>query len=105
MQPNIILCIFTGFGIDVVLNKIYNVINSSSINNIIDYTISLLFLLLILQDRYSSMDRSSDGWVMHRYGLQVMQSLPKNAVLLSHTDLDWNPIRLGNHDIISNYLI
>lgn len=97
MQPNIILCIFAGFGVNIFLSNIYKMINSQLVNNLMDYSLSLLVLLLILQDRYSIMDRSLDGWVMHRYGLQVMNSLPRNAVLLSHTDLDWNPIRYLQH--------
>lgn len=33
------------------------------------------------------------GWTMHRYGESLLATLPTNALLISHTDLDWNTVR------------
>lgn len=33
------------------------------------------------------------GLTMHRYGESLLATLPTNALLISHTDLDWNTVR------------
>jgi len=50
-------------------------------------------LAVIVSTRFSLMDRSRSGWVMHRYAQSALRSLPPKSLLLSHTDLDWNPMR------------
>ena len=39
------------------------------------------------------MNRSLSGWTVHRYGEALISSLPPNALLLAHTDLDLNSVR------------
>jgi len=48
-----------------------------------------------LQDAWHHGDQRRDGhgWTMHRYGEAMLASLPPNALLLTHTDLDWNTVR------------
>lgn len=50
-------------------------------------------LATVLHTRFALMDRSTSGWLMHRYAEATLQSLPPKSLLLSHTDLDWNPMR------------
>ena len=47
----------------------------------------------MIQERWSLMDRSEVGWTFHRYGEALISSLPSNALLLAHTDLDLNSVR------------
>jgi hypothetical protein len=53
-----------------------------------------IFITFILKERFPLLNRSSSGWVMHTYGAYTLDSLPSGSLLVSHTDLDWNPVSL-----------
>jgi hypothetical protein len=42
--------------------------------------------------RRNSRSGDGHGWTMHRYGSSLLASLPQGALLVSHTDLDWNTV-------------
>ena len=61
--------------------------------NLFQYGVVAVIFTIILRARHSQMDKSKHGWVMHKYGLSIMESLPESSMLVSHTDLDWNTVR------------
>ncbi len=86
MQPN--LALYTLLGVSIhICNSYYHV------PSIIDFSLLVVFLSLVLFNRFALMDKSSYGWVLHRYAENTLKSLPPNSLLLAHTDLDWNPMR------------
>ncbi len=93
MQPSIILNILVGCGYGMVC-MLYNEhtatsqnIHTASLLNVVSVISVLLYL------RFPVMNRSTSGWVMHNYGLAILDSLPPNSLLMAHTDLDLNPVR------------
>ena len=66
---------------------------SGNIKQFVFATFVVTYIVSILYYRFNAIDKSSSGWVMHKYAENALESLPKNSLLLSHTDLDWNPIR------------
>lgn len=59
----------------------------------VEWAFVIGILAIVLHLRFAIMDRSTSGWLMHRYAEATLQSLPPKSLLLSHTDLDWNPMR------------
>jgi hypothetical protein len=57
----------------------------------------ITILATVLPPRFVEMDKSNAGSVLHRYGKAVLKSVPQNSIILSHTDLDWNPVRYLQH--------
>ena len=66
---------------------------SRSTHVLLDWAVAGALLSALLYGRLEEADRSSAGWTLHKYAAAVLDSVPTNGVLLSHTDLDWNPVR------------
>jgi len=83
MQPNLLLCMYSGLGSMYVLKFAPKVPVRA---------LSLLIVFGLLFLRYPHADRS-DASFNSSYGKAILDSLPGNSLLLSHTDLDWNTVR------------
>ncbi len=90
MQPHIILCILAGTGAGVLWTF---VLRLSKKSEFIQYTVVGILMAYLVSNRFSDMDRSNSGWIMHSYAEELLHSLPSKSLLLSHTDLNWNPLR------------
>jgi len=66
---------------------------SSRFKSLLDVALSGLLLAFVVGGRFQEQDRSVGGWALHKYASAVLASVPADGVLLSHTDLDWNPVR------------
>lgn len=96
MQPDIFLHVLSGAGIHALFNVISSRVlktTTEGIRNVLFGSLSIAYISYILYHRFPTSDKSSSGWVMHKYAESALRSLPQNSLLLSHTDLDWNPIR------------
>ena len=98
MQPNIFVHILFGLG----LHYLFRSISYTCFKNLNDLTnaafemsVVLAAILAIISGKFERLDMSQDGWLMHNYGLHILQSTsyPNDALLLSHTDLNWNTVR------------
>ena len=79
------------------------------LNRALQGLLVLIYVTAVLRARWPAMDKSSAGYVLHNYGTALLHSVmhtgdvndsdsvtsvsPAPALLLSHTDLDWNPVR------------
>lgn len=104
MQPNIVICLLMGIGAGTCLELLLYVITIGKkykiptfINITIEFTIVTIIMTLIMRYRYDYLNKSQNGWIMHKYGQSKLDSLPPHSLLLSHTDLDWNPVRYLSH--------
>jgi len=104
MQPNLVICLMIGIGAGTSLEVLFYLISLGKKLNIptlvhvsIEVALSILTLILILRYRYDYLNKSSNGWIMHKYGAIKLDSLPPHSLLLSHTDLDWNTVRYLSH--------
>ncbi len=93
IQPHILVCVLAGVGASQLSMYLQNIISSMSLQNAFECAMIVSLYSYMLRERYSIMDRSKSGWIMHKYGEAILDSLPRNSLLLSHTDLDWNPTR------------
>ena len=94
IQPHILLCVLAGTGAVLAFSHLSKRVAAISANpNPIESSIVVVIFVALLRSRYSLMDRSKSGWIMHSYGEAILEALPQNSLLLSHTDLDWNPTR------------
>jgi hypothetical protein len=109
IQPHIILCILAGVGAHSLLKYIQsffyvqptpsatntntNTHTNTHTRDMIEISVIILLYSFLVSSRYTVMDRSKTGWIMHKYGEAILDTLPRNSLLLSHTDLDWNPTR------------
>jgi hypothetical protein len=111
MQPNIPLSILAGVGLGFPLNKIGSLFTDPWSNQLSDFNTAnpderpgvfkcLLSIMMVsayaffvLRDRFAANDRSRDGTIMHVYGNNTLNILPKHSIYVAHTDLDWNAIR------------
>ena len=46
----------------------------------------------LLRARFPVLDKSGEA-IMYAYAMGALESLPRDSLLLAHTDLDWNPMR------------
>ena len=95
IQPHILLCIFagTGMGILFYLLERSKAMPSIIVSNFAQYAFTCIFFAFIVSQRFIAMDRSKSGWIMNAYAEELVNSIPSNSLLLSHTDLNWNPLR------------
>jgi hypothetical protein len=92
LQPNILICIFIGFGISFIQEKITKIIQITE-GKLFEVFVIAVVLALVVNLRFPLMNKSNDGNMIQLFGQNILDSLPKNAILLSHTDLDWNSVR------------
>ena len=83
MQPNLLLCIYGGVG------SMWALKSFSRLPPRVATAVTVFSLLCL---RYPSADRS-DASFNSAYGKAILDSIPENSLLLSHTDLDWNTVR------------
>lgn len=121
MQPNLLLYVLLG----VAVGKIADYATTKSTKSTAPTTtlfasatsaaVVALYLSAVVYQRYAMMDKSSSGDVLHSYASALMSSVMPNrafiatagaaggsaekyhSLLLSHTDLDWNPVRYIQH--------
>lgn len=97
MQPDMIVCLFIGLGghtcYTFILQKTHE--NFKALLWSIKLSFIVLLLLAIKQSDILSLkwSRSDIFWMMHDYGTSILETLPPQSLLLSHTDLDWNTVR------------
>ena len=60
---------------------------------VVQLAIVTIVISIIIRGRYSTMDRSTTGSVLGQYATSTLDIIPIDALLLSHTDLDWNSVR------------
>ena len=114
MQPNIVLYILMGVGSCVLSNfvslRIERAMRTESSTQtertphsrgspvqLLDLTIVVAVFSALMFHRFALQDRSKSGVVLRQYASLALSSLPSSALLLSHTDLDWNPVRYLRH--------
>jgi hypothetical protein len=117
MQPNILLYALCCAAIELIADcfiasnvrtAAVSTKGKSSRGDNVGVAVVVAVLSLVLYVRLPSMDKSSAGDVMMRYGQSILQSAmqtgyeragaaPLRSLLLSHTDLDWNPVRYLQH--------
>ena len=94
IQPHILLCLLGGTGAALLFDQFSRTLQISERTSALTQISIVVFVFaFMVQSRYSTMDRSKTGWIMHTYGEAILESLPQNSLLLAHTDLDWNPTR------------
>ena len=97
MQPDIIVCLFIGLGEDTCYIFIPQKIHKDFKKLLwpIQLSFVILLLLAIKQSDIIALKwiRSDIFWTMHDYGMSILETLPPQSLLLSHTDLDWNTVR------------
>ena len=101
MQPLMLVAILSSVGIATIEHAILSIVMSSNSPSIyskqvyssVHFLITICLLSFICNQRWHRIDRSSSGWIMHRYGQELLSSLPQNSLLLAHTDLDLNAVR------------
>lgn len=92
LQPNIVICIFIGYGISFLQEKLTKVTRITE-SKLFELSLTGIIFALIVTCRFPVLNKSIDGNVIQLFGQNILDSLPKNAILLSHTDLDWNSVR------------
>jgi hypothetical protein len=106
MQPNLVLSLFIGIGgatcleiLDYLIFMGFKKQIPSLISKSIEIVIVVITFTLLMRYRFDYLNKSVNGWIMHKYGAIKLDSLPPHSLLLSHTDLDWNTVRyLSNCD-------
>jgi len=94
MQPNILISVLAGAGAGALIQLVCVFL---PLPEHVQVVIASSILPALLSSRYELMDRHTSGWLMHKYADAALSSLPTGSLLLSHTDLDWNPIRYLRH--------
>lgn len=128
MQPNLVLYILLGvslgYSADFIVKSMASketgkatatsTSTSQFLPNAVSGVVVVLYLTLTVSQRYTAMDKSRSGYVLHSYAAALMASIMPNSdvtlressapttekchsLLLSHTDLDWNPVRYLQH--------
>ncbi len=104
MQPNIVLYILVSVGSDQLWSCFVRRLNlgtsasySAAISSVFQTAVVVAVVAVVFSSRFESQDRSRSGTVIHKYAELALTSLPERALLLSHTDLDWNPARYLQH--------
>jgi hypothetical protein len=117
MQPNILLYTLLCCAVDLVGRGAAAVVAEGrgsaglrgAVRGATECAIVVVYISVTLHLRYDSMDKSTAGDVMYRYGSAVLSAVmperaesadsqvPLQSLLLSHTDLDWNPVRYLQH--------
>ena len=102
MQPNMLLCIFAGNGFAAVMRLFLGLFQLSEhkrsggpikFSMAMGVAVSIISAHITRSYEVSNQRRDRHGWAMHSYGEAMLSVLPQGALLLSHTDLDWNTVR------------
>lgn len=90
MQPSIPLYVLLGVTIGSIWRYLARLAHLSSS---IEAACLIALAAFIIYSRFGQIDKSSTGDIMHRYAASTLDTIPEHSLLLSHTDLDWNPMR------------
>ena len=55
-------------------------------------TIAVFTWMIVMIHSYPSVNRNN-GILMRNYGAGILDSLPHDSILLSHSDMQWNAVR------------
>ena len=101
MQPLMLAVILGGVGFVFIEKALFSITKLSMLmytsSNLVYWSVDLLVIVslvtFVCNQRWEHMNRSHTGWIMHRYGYELLSSLPQNSLLLAHSDLDLNTVR------------
>jgi hypothetical protein len=105
MQPMILSSVFISVGITGIERVIFAFANKYRIlksglfvnSGLLIQALKFLFICMLctimLRNRWAFLDRSRAGWAMDRYGNALLSVVPRDSMLVAHTDLDLNPVR------------
>ena len=85
MQPNLIVCLFAGVGVDLIMKRLL-VKNSKVI-------IIVALAAMQLQRNYPVLQEQQKAWYFHDYARSLLRPLPPKALLLVNYDQQWTSIR------------
>jgi len=94
MQPNLIYCFCIGVGSKSILSFVFDHVQKHKGTAV--YTV--IFIITSGLSHFISKDTSVGSdfktkMILHDYANAILNTLPKNSLLLSHSDLNWNSIR------------
>ena len=109
-QPNLLLCAFAGAGAGAPLNALgmqlaaasgadnggvgVDPAAASALHALPGAVAAGVVATVSAARHWADRDRSGEaGLAIHRHGAAILGSLPPGALLLAHSDLDWNPVR------------
>ena len=113
MQPNMLVCIFSGLGVAKLESKLLLLLlwkgkgkgkgkggkgkgkktqtqTQPTANRFIFLSLLIAFSI---QRNYTFFASNNSNKHFHNYGRSIIDSLPNQSLLISHTDLDWNSVR------------
>lgn len=106
MQPNLILCTWVGIGISIILNfikmKMSSKIDDASNNKVQVIMFCFYLAAMFLKGNkwyeqhelmFNVYGQGPLGNYFELHGQAILNTIPKNSLLLSFTDLNWNSIR------------
>lgn len=95
MQPNITGCVLLGVLLHCSISKVTTVFSvTPQLAAVLSWPMTVAFIAVIVRTGWMTVNRSDSlGWTMHRYGEGILRNIPNDSILLSHTDLDLNPVR------------
>jgi hypothetical protein len=90
MQPNVLVAIWMGVG----FTSVSSFFQRKGNIFLIAWKLLLLALLGIkIQSNFRILNHRHDGHLLSSYGKSILETLPKNSLVLSHTDINWNTLR------------
>lgn len=94
MQPNIIVCFYTGIGCSRFLSGVWRDQGESFMRLMSRFTFAMVLVWIVSREHImTSLKEPSRGMIVHDHATAVLASLPKNSLLLSYSDLNWNSVR------------
>ncbi|KAL4141136.1 hypothetical protein PRNP1_014258 [Phytophthora ramorum] len=93
MQPNTILAIWLGIGLAAITSKIASsVAADDNLTKIVRCSICMVLVASEYQ-RNQPIGDDMNGDMIRRHGEAIFQVVPRDAVVLSYTDINWNSLR------------
>ena len=96
MQPCLLLCIMAGVGTAGIIQPVLRLSPSWARSQVPGAVCAGVVACAVARGRTLApllAFGGDDGLVMHRHAAAILDALPQNALLLSHTDLSWNTVR------------
>ena len=93
MQPNMILCLLAGLGLNY-LTENY----AQKIRKRMETGVTAIFLIAFLigisrMKQTNLLHNQKSGAIISKYGEALLNTIPDDSLLVAHTDLDWNTVR------------
>lgn len=104
MQPMILSSVFISVGITALEQLVvimgrgfknvgFNFFENKLFSGFLQLSIISTLAIALVQSRWFFLNRSNAGWTIERYGSALLSVIPKDSMLVAHTDLDLNPVR------------